>query len=117
VGLGPKSIPGIAPIVPSAEDSKQYSIRLKRSGMFWTVRGANPVTAVGLVDSGMSIPEHLKPSFLGRVQQVASRFSKIVATGRRVPRKTHAPLTFPGTLSTAAHFVQSSAMRASLIPF
>jgi hypothetical protein len=36
---------------------------------------------------------------------------KDVATGRRVPRKTHAPLTFPGTLSTAAHFVQSSAMR------
>jgi hypothetical protein len=41
----------------------------------------------------------------------------MVATGRRVPRKTHAPLTFPGTLSTAAHFVQSSAMRASLTPF
>src|SRR5712675_380368 len=42
----------------------------------------------------------------------SSRFSKIVATGRRVPRKTHAPLTFPGTLSTAAHFDQSSAIGA-----
>jgi len=39
----------------------------------------------------------------------ASRFSKIVATGMRVPRSTQAPLTLPGTLSTAAHCDQSSA--------
>ena len=32
----------------------------------------------------------------------ASRFSKIVATGMRVPRSTQAPLTLPGTLSSAA---------------
>src|SRR5260370_17576867 len=42
----------------------------------------------------------------------SSRFSKIVATGGRVPGKTHAPLTFPGTLSTAEHFDQSSAIGA-----
>src|SRR5436190_21975218 len=37
----------------------------------------------------------------------ASRFSKTVATGIRVPRKTQAPLTFPGMLSTAGHCDQS----------
>src|SRR5258708_1518330 len=42
----------------------------------------------------------------------ASRFSKTVATGMRVPRKTQAPLTFPGMLSTAAHCDQSSAIAA-----
>jgi hypothetical protein len=31
--------------------------RLTRSGMFWTVRGANAVITVRFVDSGMSIPE------------------------------------------------------------
>jgi len=31
-----------------------------------------------------------------------------VATGIRVPLNTQAPLTFPGTLSTAGHFDQSS---------
>src|SRR5262249_42890451 len=38
----------------------------------------------------------------------SSKFSKTAATGIRVPRNTHAPLTFPGTLSTAGHFDQSS---------
>src|SRR5215831_5151200 len=37
----------------------------------------------------------------------SSKFSKRVATGIRVPRKTHAPLTLPGTLSTAGHLDQS----------
>jgi hypothetical protein len=37
----------------------------------------------------------------------ASRFSKIADTGMRVPFKTHAPLTLPGTLSTAGHCDQS----------
>src|ERR1035441_7314185 len=32
-----------------------------------------------------------------------SRFSKMADTGIRVPFKTHAPLTLPGTLSTAGH--------------
>src|SRR5215470_5871159 len=43
----------------------------------------------------------------------SSRFSKTAATGRRVPRNTHAPLIFPGTLSTASHFDQSSDISAS----
>jgi hypothetical protein len=38
--------------------------RLKRSGMFWTVRGANAVITVRFVDSGMSIPEILARSVL-----------------------------------------------------
>lgn len=33
----------------------------------------------------------------------ASRFSKMVMTGMRLPFRTHAPLTLPGTLSTAGH--------------
>lgn len=33
----------------------------------------------------------------------SSKFSKTMATGVRVFLKTHAPLTFPGTLSTAGH--------------
>lgn len=37
----------------------------------------------------------------------ASRFSKTVATGIRVSLNTHAPLTLPGTLSTAGHCDQS----------
>ena len=32
-----------------------------------------------------------------------------VATGRRVPLNTQAPLTLPGMLSTAGHWDQSSA--------
>src|SRR3954471_17806049 len=39
----------------------------------------------------------------------SSRFSNTMETGIRVPRNTHAPLTFPGTLSTAGHWDQSSA--------
>ena len=38
----------------------------------------------------------------------ASRFSNKVFTGVRVPLSTQAPLTFPGTLSTAGHCDQSS---------
>src|ERR1700738_3574249 len=37
----------------------------------------------------------------------ASRFSKIADTGIRVPFRTHAPLTLPGTLSTTGHCDQS----------
>jgi len=39
----------------------------------------------------------------------AFRFSKMTETGMRVPLSTHAPLTFPGMLSTAGHCDQSSA--------
>src|ERR1039458_10243690 len=37
----------------------------------------------------------------------ASKFSNTVATGIRVSLNTHAPLTLPGTLSTAGHWDQS----------
>src|ERR1700720_1558033 len=42
----------------------------------------------------------------------SSRFSKMAATGIRVPRNTQAPLSFPGTLSTTGHSDQSSAAMA-----
>src|SRR5450631_1166106 len=42
------------------------------------------------------------------------KFSKIAATGIRVPRNTHAPLTLPGMLSTAGHCDQSRV--AMLLP-
>jgi len=38
-----------------------------------------------------------------------SKFSKIAATGIRVPRSTQAPLNLPGTLSTSGHCDQSRA--------
>src|SRR5947208_1442999 len=37
----------------------------------------------------------------------ASRFSNTAETGMRVSRNTHAPLSLPGTLSTARHWDQS----------
>src|SRR5882724_4044428 len=52
-------------------------------------------------------------SMISSMVMPSSRFSKIVATGMRVPRKTHAPLTLPGTLSTAEHCDQSSTIRKS----
>ncbi len=60
------------------------------------LRAAKSNTAVScsLVTSNCSI---MSPMLMP-----SSRFSKTVATGRRVPRSTHAPLTLPGTLSTAA---------------
>jgi|SRR6185503_14488600 len=42
------------------------------------------------------------------VDTEASRFSMIVATGKRVPLNTQAPPTLPGMLSTAGHRGQSS---------
>lgn len=48
-------------------------------------------------------------SIMPSILAPASRFSKTVATGMRVPGKTQAPLTFPGMLSTEGHLDQSSA--------
>src|SRR5271166_5398726 len=46
----------------------------------------------------------------------SSRFSITVATGKRVSRNTQAPLTLPGTLSTAGHCDQSrTAITLSLL--
>src|SRR2546426_1041851 len=41
------------------------------------------------------------------VAQIFKVLTMTVATGKRVPRNTHAPLTLPGMLSTAAHWDQS----------
>src|SRR5579863_2535128 len=48
-----------------------------------------------------------KTSVISLSDMPASRFSKTVCTGIRVPLKTHAPLTLPGMLSTAGHWDQS----------
>src|SRR5277367_6509594 len=48
-----------------------------------------------------------KTSVISSTDIPASRLSKTVCTGILVPRKTQAPLTLPGTLSTAAHCDQS----------
>src|SRR3954470_3841263 len=45
----------------------------------------------------------------------SSRFSKTTATGVRVPLNTQAPLTLPGTLSTAEHSDQSRAAMDDLL--
>jgi hypothetical protein len=57
----------------------------------------------GLTSSGVTS----KTSVISSADIPASRFSNTVCTGIRVPRKTHAPLTFPGMLSTAAYCDQS----------
>ena len=44
-----------------------------------------------------------------------SRFSNSRETGIRVSLKTHAPLTLPGTLSTAGHWDQSRAAMVGLL--
>jgi hypothetical protein len=38
----------------------------------------------------------------------SSRFSNSAFTGTRVPLNSHTPPTFPGTRSTAGHWLQSS---------
>jgi len=48
-----------------------------------------------------------KTSVISSTDIPASRLSKTICTGMRVPLNTHAPLTLPGTLSTAGHCDQS----------
>jgi len=50
---------------------------------------------------------HRKILLVAQVFAPASMFSKIAETGIRVPLRTQAPLTLPGTLSTTGHFDQS----------
>jgi hypothetical protein len=42
-------------------------------------------------------------------------FSMTVATGNRVSRKTHAPLTLPGMLSTAGHCAAFGTFKRSVM--
>ena len=53
----------------------------------------------------LSHVEHLGDLLDG---QTSFEILKIVCTGIRVPFSTQAPLTFPGMLSTAGHWDQSS---------
>src|SRR6516225_4844388 len=71
-------------------------------GVSSRLRAANSITALTWLRS--------KPSnqfIMSSILAPASKFSKITETGMRVPFSTQAPLTFPGTLSTAAHCDQS----------
>src|SRR5580693_5788245 len=53
-------------------------------------------------------------SMISSILAPASRFSNTEETGIRVSRNTHAPLSLPGTRSTAGHCDQSSAAMTSL---
>src|SRR5262249_51831416 len=67
----------------------------------WAAKANTALICSGPISNHSAISSMLAP---------ASRFSKTVATGSRVPRNTHAPLTLPGMLSTAEHCDQSSAI-------
>src|SRR3989442_7262364 len=73
-------------------------------GVSSRLRAANSITALTWLRSSPS--NHV---IMSSMLAPASRFSKMTDTGMRVPRSTQAPLTFPGTLSTAGHCDQSSA--------
>src|SRR6266446_6354870 len=80
-------------------------------GVSSRLRAANSITAL--------IWERSRPSnqsIMSSMLAPASKFSKMTETGMRVPRSTQAPLTFPGTLSTAGHCDQSSAIFLTLFP-
>src|SRR6266566_1877692 len=54
-------------------------------------------------------------SMISSMLAPASRFSKTADTGILVSRNTHAPLSLPGTLSTAGHCDQSRAAIVNLL--
>src|SRR2546426_12719415 len=67
-------------------------------GVTSRLRAANSITA-----STCSRSRPSNDSIISSMLAPAFRFSKMTETGMRVPLKTHAPLTFPGMLSTAGH--------------
>src|SRR5882762_8241471 len=73
-------------------------------GVTSRLRAANSMTA-----STCSRSRPSNHSIISSMLAPALRFSKMTETGMRVPLSTHAPLTFPGMLSTAGHCDQSSA--------
>src|SRR3984885_5031873 len=73
-----------------------------KAGALSRLRAANSITAFIC-----SRPRPSNHSMMSSRLAPASRFSKMADTGIRVPFKTHAPLTLPGTLSTAGHCDQS----------
>src|SRR5262249_14831896 len=56
-------------------------------------------------------------SMISSILAPASRFSKVADTGIRVALRTHAPLTLPGTLSTAGHCDQSRLAMFDVLSF
>src|ERR1700730_1688233 len=84
------------------EENKHQRVEAK--GASSRLRAANSITA--LICSRSSPSNHSRMSLMFAP---ASKFSKMTETGIRVPRSTQAPLTFPGTLSTAGHCDQSRA--------
>src|SRR4029077_11649241 len=77
-------------------------------GVASRLRAANSMTA-----STCSRSRPSNHSIISSMLAPAFRFSKITETGMRVPLSTHAPLTFPGKLSTAGHSDESSAATES----
>jgi hypothetical protein len=93
--------------------SKRISIRLRG---FCTgreagarLRAANSSTAL------ICSRDTSNCSTISSIDAPASMFSKTAEAGIRVPRNTHAPLSLPGTLSTAGHSDQSRVAIAQLI--
>src|SRR5580658_5373134 len=76
------------------------------------LRAANSITALTCSRSRPS-----NHSMMSSIFAPASRFSKMEDTGIRVPFKTHAPLSLPGTLSTAEHWDQSRAAIPLIVSF
>src|SRR5712664_2707536 len=75
-------------------------------GVSSRLRAANSITA--LIWSRSSPSNQL---IMLSMLAPASKFSKMMETGMRVPRSTQAPLTFPGMLWTAGHCDQSRILR------
>ncbi len=65
-------------------------------GVSSRLRAANSITALIWPRSSPS-----NQFIMSSVLAPACKFSKMTETGMRVPRRTQAPLTFPGMLSTA----------------
>src|SRR6266567_3736115 len=85
------------------EENEHYRTTVE-GGVTSRLRAANSMTA-----STCSRSKPSNHSIISSMLAPASRFWKTMATGIRVSLKTHAPLTFPGMLSTAGHCDQSSA--------
>src|SRR6266567_5070673 len=85
------------------EENEHYRLTVEE-GVTSRLRAANSMTA-----STCSRSRPSNHSIISSTLAPAFRFSKMTETGMRVPRSTHAPLTFPGMLSTAGHCDQSSA--------
>lgn len=69
--------------------------------------GASRLRAANSITVTICSRDKWNQSIISLIEAPASRFSKTMETGIRVSLNTHAPLTLPGTLSTAGHCDQS----------